>query len=194
MLSLVQHGRRILLRAEDGQAATFFVGDRVPVELSNYSASLSGTGTSVEGLSAPNFPTTNYTVGAGPTFVATASLRDNSIDDLIVTNFTDNTVSVLLGNGDGTFGAQTTFPTGFGSGLPSRREPFNRASSNQNLDLAVANQTANTISILLGNGDGTFQPKTDIAAGNQPVSVIAKEPARPERNTGQSGPDRRQSQ
>ena len=29
MLSLVRHGRRVLLRAQDGQPATFFVGDRI---------------------------------------------------------------------------------------------------------------------------------------------------------------------
>jgi hypothetical protein len=172
MLSLVRNGRRILLRAQDGQPATFFVGDRVPVELSSFTASLSGTGTSVAGLSTSDFPLTNYSTGNGPTFVSTVSLRDNSIDDLIVSNFTDNTVSVLLGAGDGTFGAQTTFPTGVGpvwiaTGI------FQTNLNNQNIDLAVANQTTNTISILLGNGDGTFQAKTDIAAGNGPVSVLA---------------------
>jgi hypothetical protein len=187
MLSLVQNGRRILLRAQDAQPATFFVGDRVPVELSNYSASLSGTGTSVAGLSAANFPTTNYDVGRSPTFVATASLRNNGIDDLMVTNFTDNTVSVLLGNsttttsttggattvGNGTFGTQTTFPTGAGP-TSIATGAFQSDSNNQNVDLALTNQTANTVSILLGNGDGTFQPRRDIAAGNGPVSVIAE--------------------
>jgi hypothetical protein len=173
MLSLVQNGRRILLRAQDGQPATFFVGDRVPVELSSFTASLSGTGTSVAGVSTSDFPTATYSAGNGPTFVSTVSLRDNSIDDLIVSNFTDNTVSVLLGAGDGTFGAQTTFPTGAGpvwiaTGL------FQTNLNNQNIDLAVANQTTNTISILLGNGDGTFQPKADIAAGGAPVSVLAQ--------------------
>jgi Bacterial type II and III secretion system protein/FG-GAP-like repeat len=173
MLSVVQHGRRILLRAQDGLPATFFVGDRVPVELSSFSASLSGTGTSVAGLAPSDFPTTNYTTGAGPAFVATASLRNNSSDDLIAANFTDNTVSVLLGAGDGTFGTQTTFPTGAGP-VWIATGSFQTSANNQNVDLATANQAANTISILLGNGDGTFQAKTDIAAGNGPVSVIAK--------------------
>jgi hypothetical protein len=173
MLSLVQHGRRILLRAQDGQPATFFVGQRVPVELSNFSASLSGTGTSVSGLASSNFPTTNYGAGNGPTFVATGSLRNNGDDDLIVSNFNDSTISVLLGNGDGTFATQTTFPTGTGPAWIATGA-FQTNANNQSIDLAVANETANTISILLGNGDGTFQPKTDIAAGNGPVSVLAR--------------------
>jgi len=173
MLSLVQHGRRILLRAQDGQPATFFVGDRVPVELSSFTASLSGTGTSVAGVSTSDFPTATYSAGNGPTFVSTVSLRDSSIDDLIVSNFTDNTVSVLLGAGDGTFGAQTTFPTGVGP-VWIATGSFRTNLNNQNIDLAVANQTTNTISILLGNGDGTFQPKADIAAGGAPVSVLAQ--------------------
>jgi Bacterial type II and III secretion system protein/FG-GAP-like repeat len=173
MLSLVQHGRRVLLRAQDGQPASFFVGDRVPVELSNFSASLSGTGTSIAGLSSTNFPTVSYATGTSPTFVATGSLRNNSTNDLIVSNFTDNTISVLLGATDGAFGTQKTFPTGTGP-VWIATGSFRAASSNQAIDLAVANQTANTVSILLGNGDGTFAAKTDLAAGRAPSSVIAK--------------------
>ena len=171
MLSLVRHGRRILLRAQDGQAATFFVGDRIPVSLANFSSSLGGTASSIPGVSTSDFPTTEYETGASPAFVATASLRNNSTDDLIVSNFSDNTLSVLLGNGDGTFEGQTTYPTGTGpvwiaTGI------FNTTNGSQNIDLAIANQTANTVSVLIGNGDGTFQPKTDLPTGNAPVSLV----------------------
>ena len=41
------------------------------------------------------------------------------------------------------------------------------------LDLAVANADNNNVSILLGNGDGTFQAKVDYGAGAQPYSVTA---------------------
>ena len=50
MLSLVRTGRRILLRAEDGKPATFFVGERFPVALAQFSPSLAGTATGVAGL------------------------------------------------------------------------------------------------------------------------------------------------
>ena len=36
-------------------------------------------------------------------------------------------------------------------------------------DLAVVNEGSNTVSILLGNGDGTFRPKTDFATGTNPA-------------------------
>jgi type II secretory pathway component GspD/PulD (secretin) len=169
MLSLVQHGRRILLRAQDGQPATFFVGDRIPVSLAQYSPSEGGTGTTVPGVLTSDFPLTTYSVGNAPTYVASAVLSSNGFQDLIAANFSDSTVSVLAGNGDGTFDAQATYPTGTGP-VSIATGDFNK---DGNLDLAVANQTAGTVSILLGNGDGTFQAKTDIAAGVDPVSVVA---------------------
>ncbi len=169
MLSLVKHGRRILLRAGDGQPSTFFVGEKFPVSLAQYSASLGGAGVDVGGVSASSFPTTNYATGNGPTFVATASLRNSGVDDLIVTNFTDNTISVLLGNGDGTFASQASYDVGTGPAWIATGD-FNK---DGNIDIAVVNQNSNTISILLGNGDGTFQPQTTITTGNVPVSVVA---------------------
>ncbi|MGH9562310.1 MAG: hypothetical protein ACRD3S_12730, partial [Terracidiphilus sp.] len=44
MLSLVKRGDRVLLRAQDGQPASFFVGDRIPVSLASFSSSEAGTG------------------------------------------------------------------------------------------------------------------------------------------------------
>jgi type II secretory pathway component GspD/PulD (secretin) len=171
MLSLVKDGRRILLRAEDGQPATFFVGERFPVSLAQYSASLGGAGVDVAGVSTSSFPTANYATGNGPTFVATASLRNNGFDDLIATNFTDNTISVLLNNADdsGTFAAQASYDVGTAPAWIATGD-FN---GDGDIDLAVANQNSNTISILLGNGDGTFKPQTTVTTGNVPVCVVA---------------------
>src|SRR5437870_489925 len=39
------------------------------------------------------------------------------------------------------------------------------------LDLALANHGSNTVSVLLGNGDGTFAAKQDFATGSAPFSV-----------------------
>jgi hypothetical protein len=171
LLSLVQNGRRILLRAEDGQPATFFVGDRIPVTLAQFSSSLAGVGSNVPGLLSTNFPTTELATGKAPAFLTVGDLRNKQIQDLIVANHADNTLSILLGNGDGTFQSAIQPPpqTGTGPAWVATAE-FN----NDNfLDLAVANQTQNTISIFLGKGDGTFQPRTDIPTGAGPISVVA---------------------
>jgi Bacterial type II and III secretion system protein/FG-GAP-like repeat len=169
-LSLVRQGRRVLLRAKDGQSATFFVGDRIPVALSSFSPTLapgSGNGNS----SVP--PLMNYATGSAPSSVTSAVLRDDGegINDLVVANSGDNTVSILLGNGDGTFQSQVTYAAGTDPVSVITGE-FNSI-VNGYLDLAVANKDSNTLSILLGNGDGTFQKQTTLNTGHSPVSVIA---------------------
>lgn len=190
MLSLVQHGRRILLRAEDGQEATFFVGERYPIALGAYSPNLTN---SVASVSSSEFPITDYPTGVNPkspSFVATASLRNNGINDLIVANSTDNNLSVFLGNasapgsgvGAGTF-VQPLAPTALSPPappLPGDTDPvwiatgtFN--TTNSIVDLAVANKTSNTVTILLGDGLGNFPPAgvSDLTGLNAPVAVVA---------------------
>ena len=64
----------------------------------------------------------------------------------------ENDVSVLLGNGDGTFQNQVTYAVGSGpDGIVAG--DFN---GDGRTDLAVANRNSNDVSVLLGNGDGTF--------------------------------------
>jgi hypothetical protein len=175
MLSLVRTGRRILLRAEDGKPATFFVGERFPVALAQFSPSLAGTATGVAGLVSQNLPTTTLTTGAAPVFVTTADTRNKGIEDIIVANNTDNSLSVFLGNGDGTFVTPTTaIPTGTGPVWIVSANFNPTVNMDKNLDLAVVNHTADTVSILFGNGDGTFQAKKDIptGTGTGPVAAV----------------------
>ena len=40
-------------------------------------------------------------------------------------------------------------------------------------DLAVANDGSNDVSVLLGNGDGTFQPQVTYAVGTGPAALVA---------------------
>src|SRR6266704_6604590 len=77
---------------------------------------------------------------------------------------------VLLGNGDGTFQAPLTFTAG---GRPASVAvgDFN---GDGKPDLAVANQGISppgNVSVLLGNGDGTFQAPLTVAPVNIPTSV-----------------------
>ncbi|HXQ25150.1 MAG TPA: FG-GAP-like repeat-containing protein [Candidatus Acidoferrales bacterium] len=173
MLSLVRHGRRVLLRAQDGQPATFFVGDRIPVSLATFSSSFAGAGANVQGVSSVNFPTTTFATGATPAFVAATPLRNSSISDLVVANSGDSpgSVTVLLGDGAGNFAPPAQIPPQVGA------DPVWIATGDFNndtkLDLAVANKGSNTVSILLGNADGTFTAGTDVKTGASPVSVVA---------------------
>jgi hypothetical protein len=94
-------------------------------------------------------------VGKSPYGAAAGDFNGDGFVDLVVENYNSNTVSVLLGNGDGTFQPQVTYAVGT---LPERVlvADFN---GDGILDLVVANTGSNNISILLGNGDGTFQPQ-----------------------------------
>ena len=169
-LSLVRSGRRVLLRAEDGQPATFFVGERFPVSLGQFSSSLTSN-INTTAISSQNFPLSTLTTGVAPAFVATGDFNNDSHADLVVANHGDNTVSVFLGNGDGTF--TTPNPATFATGLGPVWIATGDFNGDKNLDLAVVDKGANTVSILLGNGDGTFRPKVDIPTGTVPVSVVA---------------------
>ena len=85
-----------------------------------------------------------------------------------VVNHAVGTVSVLAGNGDGTFQGPRALATGNQpNGITAA--DFNGDGS---LDLATANQDG-TVSILLGNGNGSFQPHRDIPVGGVLQAITA---------------------
>ncbi len=112
----------------------------------------------------PANQTTPPSVGVSPSAITTADFNADGNVDLAVTNHADNTVSILLGKGDGTFATQTTLATGNGpAGIATA--DFN---NDAHADLAVTNQTDGTVSILLGNGDGTFLAQTSFYDRGRP--------------------------
>src|SRR6202171_6299985 len=193
-LNLVQSGRQVLLRAQDGKPATFFVGDRFPVTLSLLSGSLGtavgrNTGIPLTGLpTAANFPETSFTVGNNPVALAVQDFNADGLLDLAIVNENDNTISILLNRNSGNFAppatasivlpATETAPVSIASGI-FRNSPTNANGTPvaQTPDLIVANSTSNNVGVFFGKGDGTFQEALgsplSLGVGKTPAAVVA---------------------
>lgn len=96
---------------------------------------------------------TSYDAGSFANSITGGDLNGDGITDLAVTNRTDQTISVLLGNGNGTFRARSQFNAG-----PTPVEmTIGDFNGDGVLDLVNNNDPGGTFSVLLGNGNGTFQ-------------------------------------
>src|SRR6266496_262309 len=120
-----------------------------------------------EGSFQPQPAPPSFAVGTFPLSIAVGELNSDGFPDVVTANRTSGDVSVLLGNGNGTFQPQQRASTG--------SSPQSTAIADLNgdgfRDLVVANGGTNDVSILLGNGDGTFQTEQRFAAGSFPNSM-----------------------
>jgi hypothetical protein len=114
-------------------------------------------------LSAPSA----FGAGTNPDSAAVGDFNGDGKLDLAVANYGSDNVSILLGNGDGTFQAAVNY----GAGEFPESVAVGDFRGDGKLDLVVANQGSNNVSILLGNGDGTFQAAVNYGVGSSPTSV-----------------------
>jgi hypothetical protein len=118
-------------------------------------------------------PHVEYPAGLHPNSLLAADFNSDGKLDLAVTNGSSNAVQILLGNGDGTFQAPVAYAT---STTPQWlvAADFN---GDGRLDLATADYgldySSGDVSVLLGNGDGTFQSATLYPAGINPFGIMA---------------------
>jgi hypothetical protein len=123
------------------------------------------------------------TGGYDATAVAVADVNGDGKPDVVVSNILacgtcnyDGIVGVLLGNGDGTFQAAVPYGTGGESALGVAVADVNMDGK---LDLLVVNEvdinsnSNGTIGVLLGNGDGTFQPAIAYNTGGASADAVA---------------------
>ena len=133
--------------------------------------SLGGAGTySLTTTSTPaTDPLQPLPVGDGGYYAVAGDFNGDGQLDLAVANQYDDTVSILMGNGDGTFRPQVTYKVG---AYPDAIVAGD-FTGDGHLDLAVADRLSNQVSVLLGNGDGTFQPQVTYAVGSGPFAIVA---------------------
>jgi hypothetical protein len=117
-------------------------------------------------------PALQFAVGSLPSSLVTGDFNGDGRLDLAIANQFSNDVSILLGNGDGTFQSQVTYVVGPGPNAIVAGD----FDGSGHLDLAVSCYNAATsesvICVLLGHGDGTFQPDAQYTAGSDPSSLV----------------------
>jgi hypothetical protein len=118
-----------------------------------------GDGTFQQGWQYPGVPSNPYHLAIG-------ELSGDGALDLVVTN-DGGLVSVLLNQGDGTFGPQQQLDAGLAADSPR----IGDLNGDGAADIVVSQQEQSLMIVYFNNGDGTFQPRSDIAVVERPAAV-----------------------
>jgi hypothetical protein len=111
-------------------------------------------------------------VGTSPVAIAAADLNTDGVPDLAVVNQIDDTVTILLGNAS----LDGTFTQAQGSPLPTATKPTGIVIANfangTVPDIAVTNETSNTLGVYLGQGQGIFAQRIELPTPAGPSAII----------------------
>lgn len=110
-----------------------------------------------------------YPVGKNPTSVTTWDFNEDGITDIITTNIGNDSLSILFGNGDGTFKEQKQIPVA----KEPRALAMDDFNSDGRMDLAIACSGSDQIAIYFGLANGTFGAGQRYGVHKSPVSIAA---------------------
>jgi uncharacterized repeat protein (TIGR01451 family) len=121
----------------------------------------------------------NYRAGLGvdgaPGSVAVGDLNGDGKQDVVISNEGSTNISVLLGNGDGTLRPAVSYGVGRGGDGAPVAVAVSDLNRDGKPDIITANRRTNDVSVLLGIGNGTFQPAIDYPADVSPFGVAVSD-------------------
>src|SRR5262249_15519382 len=126
----------------------------------------------IEGRVVPSFVAPRaFGIGPYPSSLRAGDFNGDGVLDLAAANFDANSVSAILGNGDGTFQPPRSLTAGTGP-ISLGVSDFN---GDGTLDLVVANADSSDVSVFLGRGDGSFQGARSFPTGIGAQSMVVGE-------------------
>lgn len=116
---------------------------------------------------------TNFTAGDSPEKIAVGDFNGDDNLDIVTANSDSNDVSLLLGDGVGGFGDATNFGLGDEGEVAN---PYDIKTVDFNgdgiLDVATSNYGLDTVSVLLGDGEGSFGDDTQFSVAASPFELV----------------------
>ncbi len=170
-----QEGRLLkrIAAADFGSVIPYNLSDVIEVQATRRIgdiATLSGSNLEFRGGDG-TFPAKNdYPMGIEPSSLATGDFNSDGATDIVTANYGSDSISIRLGNGDGTFGDKTDYP-----GDNPRYVAVADLNDDQALDIVVVNYSSDYLSIRFGVGDGTFGDNIDYFMADHPLSVTIED-------------------
>lgn len=113
----------------------------------------------------------SYKVGKNPTAITTGDFNHDTFTDLITTNISSNTLSILLGNGDGSFSDQTQIKVC----LEPRTLVMTDFNHDTHADIVLACSGGDEVAFLMGRGNGKFEEGPHYPVHRTPVALATED-------------------